>query len=548
MDGSLYGKPGAERSFLGIRVKFLSMVVLSAAVPALVVGAASFFSAREILVEKVSHQLSQQASAAADLVKLWFDERTYDTEVFANSFVVSENLKRWEGTEKTRGKDGRSVSLDRIAEYLSQVQGRYNLYHGLLVIDGDGSLVASAGEPMAAAALEAALASDPGSPTTVHLGESEFLFLARSPIRGRNNERLGTLVTVSRLADLSRHLEVGLASGTGNLRVMDPSGAVVFESRPHPQGVDHDLSTEGVRRSLNGEQGVAEYLDGRGQRVLGAYRFLLSSRLALVVEMDGDSAFAAVHRLRDFNLLASALAVGVVAALGYALVVSLSRPIEELIAGAQAVSQGNYSISIPVRSSDEVGYLARVFNQMTQALRDSHVALERMSTTDELTGLHNRRQLTRALSAELGRATRAREPMSVLMMDIDHFKSFNDRFGHLQGDRLLRELGNLLTKRVRATDVAARYGGEEFVVVLPQTDKEHAERKAEQLRQECESEVSAGDSPGRVTLSIGVATYPEDGTTDQELLRKADEALYRAKHLGRNRVVASGASVETVGV
>ena len=540
-----------NRSLHGIRIKVLTLVVFSAAVPALVVSAASFLTAREILVDKVSHQLSQQASAAADLVKLWFDERTYDTEVFANSFVVSENLERFQTTEKTPGREGSAVAKDRIAEYLSQVQGRYNLYKSLLVLDAKGALVARAGDPLEAEMLEPVLAETDGSRSSIKRHQDEFLFCARSAIRGRNNERLGTLVTVGRLGDLSRHLEVGLASGGGHLRVMNEEGALVFASGAPRTGEPTEQASEGVRRVLSGgdralgpsSQEVSEYLDASGRRVLGAFRFLSSSRLALVVEMDVDSAFAAVHRLRYFNLLASLLAVGVMSALGYALVVSLTRPIEELILGAQAVSQGNYGVAIAVRSRDEVGYLARVFNQMTEALRESHAALERVSTTDELTGLHNRRQLTRALGAELGRAVRTREPMSILMLDIDHFKSYNDRFGHLQGDRLLHELGLLLAKRVRATDVAARYGGEEFVVILADSDKAQAERKAEQLRRDCESELSAGEAPG-VTLSIGVASFPDDGVTEQELLRRADEALYRAKHLGRNRVVVWASTQE----
>ena len=126
--------------------------------------------------------------------------------------------------------------------------------------------------------------------------------------------------------------------------------------------------------------------------------------------------------------------------------------------------------------------------------------------------------------------------MSILIIDIDHFKTFNDRFGHLQGDAFLRELGPFLTGRIRSTDFAARYGGEEFVVLLPGIAKEHAGQKAEFLRKDFEKAELTGEGSSSVTWSIGVACCPEDGSSQEELIRKADNALYEAKRKGRNRV------------
>jgi diguanylate cyclase (GGDEF)-like protein len=173
---------------------------------------------------------------------------------------------------------------------------------------------------------------------------------------------------------------------------------------------------------------------------------------------------------------------------------------------------------------------------MTSTLKDTYATLERLSTTDELTGLNNRRQLTKAFEAELSRVIRTGAPMSILIIDIDHFKAFNDRFGHLQGDAFLREVGPFLTGRIRSTDLAARYGGEEFVVLLPGIAKEHAGQKAEFLRKDFEKAVLTGEGSSSVTWSIGVASCPEDGSSQEDLLRKADDALYEAKRRGRNRV------------
>ena len=169
-------------------------------------------------------------------------------------------------------------------------------------------------------------------------------------------------------------------------------------------------------------------------------------------------------------------------------------------------------------------------------LRES---LRLQSIRDPLTGLYNRRYLEESLTRELARCGRRRLPLSVLMLDLDHFKNFNDTQGHSGGDALLAALGELLSSRVRGEDIACRYGGEEFTLILPETDGPAAERHAEELRLAV-SQLSVqfnGKPLPPVTVSLGVATYPDDGVAGLTLLRKADTALYRAKRTGRNRVV-----------
>lgn len=160
------------------------------------------------------------------------------------------------------------------------------------------------------------------------------------------------------------------------------------------------------------------------------------------------------------------------------------------------------------------------------------------SLRDPLTGLFNRRSLDEALNREIQRANRSGGTLAVVMLDLDHFKAFNDRYGHAAGDSALRTLGRFLTARLRATDIACRYGGEEFTVILPETSREQALRIAERLREEFERTpiLHAGASFPPLTLSIGVATYPEDGYTADSLIDAADAALYAAKAGGRNRI------------
>jgi diguanylate cyclase (GGDEF)-like protein len=163
---------------------------------------------------------------------------------------------------------------------------------------------------------------------------------------------------------------------------------------------------------------------------------------------------------------------------------------------------------------------------------------------DELTGLLTKRSLFRALEVELVRTERYHHPVSVLMMDLDHFKLVNDTHGHLLGSHCLSEVGALIREATRVTDVNGRYGGEEFVSFLPETDTAAALMVAERIRETlAEKSFEYGGTTYQVRISIGVATYPADGATLETLVRAADTALYRAKALGRNRCVVAGSRV-----
>ena len=167
--------------------------------------------------------------------------------------------------------------------------------------------------------------------------------------------------------------------------------------------------------------------------------------------------------------------------------------------------------------------------------------LYQLAIRDGLTGLHNRRYMEESLEREIHRAKRKGTSLGILMMDIDHFKNFNDRHGHAAGDTLLKALGNHLKNSVRADDIACRYGGEEFTLILPDLTLETALLRAEALRAGAEQlRVNyRGWELEKISLSIGVALFPQNGTTWEITLREADKALYEAKEGGRNRVVAA---------
>jgi diguanylate cyclase (GGDEF)-like protein len=175
-------------------------------------------------------------------------------------------------------------------------------------------------------------------------------------------------------------------------------------------------------------------------------------------------------------------------------------------------------------------------------------ALRTQSIRDSLTGLFNRRYLEETLDREVHRAARTNQSLGVIMVDLDHFKRFNDNFGHDAGDMVLHEIGKFFARHTRADDIACRYGGEELVLILPNADLEATRMRAEQLRADAKDlPLSQRGRPlGAVTLSAGVAAFPLHGSSPRQLMAAADAALYQAKKQGRDRVVVahSGAVTE----
>lgn len=199
-------------------------------------------------------------------------------------------------------------------------------------------------------------------------------------------------------------------------------------------------------------------------------------------------------------------------------------------------------------SAEDRLVLQAVASELVVAVENSQLykLTKRLSITDELTGLFNYRYLQQRLDDEIERARRYSRSLSLLMLDADDFKKFNDTYGHIAGDQALSEIGAVLRAAVREIDVVCRYGGEEFSVVLPETDAEGAFVVAEKIRETVASHSFAdgqGDRGVQVTVSIGLATYPSSAADREELLRQADDALYQAKHLGRDRVRAPRSTV-----
>ena len=218
-------------------------------------------------------------------------------------------------------------------------------------------------------------------------------------------------------------------------------------------------------------------------------------------------------------------------------------------------------ILVPLMFSDEPNGLLKIFssneNHFTEGDRErlsemgrilarsvhnvkTHSDLRRMATVDALSNVYNRRFFSDHINREFDRAIRYNSNLSLIMIDIDHFKHYNDTNGHLAGDKVITEVAKTLTESVRGADVVARYGGEEFVVILPETGIDNGEIVAEKVRSAVENKKFKGETkqPGEnLTISLGLASISESVTTSNELINRADLALYKAKKSGRNRCV-----------
>jgi diguanylate cyclase (GGDEF)-like protein len=391
--------------------------------------------------------------------------------------------------------------------------------------------------------------------------------LVMQDIQGRAGHVVGYFV--ARL-DL-RELETLLRSSGGEMDpvpvfwLLDPQGGILIRAgslveRPGEQAFAAPLPEPTLGPSLSvGEAQLPEV--GRTVFGLQPLRGAFAGSLAATVPV--SDAYRPLEDARTRLLKIAVPALVLLLAATFLVARRLLRPIERLSEGASRVAKGDLDVHLPVQGTDELADLTRAFNEMARRIREGRASLEQtrddleqangdleksnrqleeLARTDGLTGLFNRRHFQQRLDGLIERAEKEDQPFSLLLLDLDHFKQYNDRWGHTEGDAELRRVAAQVLRAVRSTDEAFRYGGEELAVLLPSCPKDQALRVAEKIR----AAVAAGpQKQGRfgvrttTTVSIGVATFPEDGRVARGLVDTSDAALYEAKAAGRDRVVTA---------
>ena len=561
--------------------KVILTVVAATAATSLSVALASLRITGRHLHRQLEQELPLAVHILRDQYEAWYGSRRLEMQAFANSAFLGEALHQLGQLPPASPERARiGADLDKYLAYLTEP---LDCYEGFFLFDRNGTLIAQSTSSVAL--------SDELFQEIAHqqLEEPKILpvwfefhsdhahqFIA-APIRDPQNLFQAFLVGALRLEKLKDHFSEPELPPATEFMLVDETGQVVLLSHPDPFPPENRRVYTRMALTDTGNR-LLDYQDLNGRRVVGAMARIPALGW-LIAKKDYQLAFAPLYTIRNRTLiltLAILIAFAILAWRGFH---SLLRPIEELAQGVEAISSDQLDIYLPSPSNDEIGRLTRSFNRMAQRLRVNRLEIERtqqnladinlrleqanvslaeknselenanlklakLSVTDHLTGLHNLRNLTAVLDLEMARNRRIRQPLSLLMIDLDDFKPFNDEYGHPAGDALLKEIAAVFQQSVRQTDHMGRCGGEEFLAVLPDTDAAGAREAAEKIRSAVAKHpfsIPGIAGPVHKTISIGAATLHSDdlpAITQVQFINRADKAMYRSKRLGKNRVSA----------
>ncbi|MDR6551990.1 diguanylate cyclase [Paenibacillus qinlingensis] len=368
-----------------------------------------------------------------------------------------------------------------------------------------------------------------------------------SPVLGDHGEFKGIVlgvVTLEMLNTLMSRLSFG---DTGEVYVLDGYGNMVTASKRmenylHPQGVTPEI----YQLALVNRKADRAYIGFRGESVYGQYRWSQEKNWLVVGEITKKEIFQKLNELSVTIIVISLIALLLSVAAAVLIASKIERPIRYLLRATKVIQKGNYDYQINAdkikHAPVELRQLVVTFNLMSDRLKSYISLLEHSAWMDQLTEVHNRRYMMLEGNKQLQSCIYSGQTCSVLMMDIDHFKKINDTYGHLVGDGVLHHVASVLKRYAGEDAIVARYGGEEFILLLLRKDAQESAAVAEEVREVLKEEPYRKESlTVKITASIGVAEYSptlEYGTMVlEDMVSRADHALYRAKASGRNRVV-----------
>jgi len=519
-----------------IRSKLFGFALLATLIPSFSLAWLSFLQNKGAVTAKVTQELQTAGAQATRELDLWVKERVYELHTFTLPSLVVENLQRLSSGAAPAG-------ARRLSDYLGSIRERLPDYEELMVLGPRGGVIASSSSTTRGARLP------PGWEREIDAGDavlgapvwdsvlSMAVMVVAVPIQSGTGGTLGTLAARLNLSSVEAIVSRLAPIGSGRTTLVALDGTVISgTAAAGPATAALRLAGAAMTMLLQEPGIVHEYSSYDGLQALGALQPAGRSGWSVLSEVPVASAYSAITRMRNMTVLLVSADLVVVGLLAWLLGIIIIRPLNRLTRGAAEVAAGDLAVDLPVVGSGEVGYLTHAFNDMVARLRESRATLERLSVTDGLTGLYNRRHLMERLRNETSRARRTGQPFAVVMLDIDDFKAYNDTYGHLGGDEVLTRVAAVLIASTRQVDCVARYGGEEFLLLLPDTGMASAVEVGERIREAVKAERFAG---GHVTVSLGVATFPEFGASPEGVIMSADVALYQAKSSGRDALVAA---------
>jgi diguanylate cyclase (GGDEF)-like protein len=547
--------------FESLPSRIIVSVYAAALLTSLLVTGIATKSTESFLRGKIDERFPELLARTGERLDVWYAQRELDIGTFARSEIVVERVGDAAASDTVVGEEAQ--------RYLTYVRDSFPQYASLFALDAQGRdrVVVGARPAMSVFHREAIAAlREPRIGPVRGEGAARHQIFS-SPVT-RDGHFLGTFHAVVGMESVEALLHADDFEATTRVYAVGPERRVLARSPGAPARATYAraLPVAGVTAA------TTDYTDASGERLVGTAVPFSRFGWSLVVEESYDVAFAPVvavyHRVLAINV-AIVLVFGLVA---FAIARSIVRPIRALSDGARRIASGATDVEIPTsRSPDEIGVLSRALNEMIGRLQRNRVELERrqvqierandelrdinvelrrsnemleqLSFTDGLTRLHNHRYFQDRLKLEVKRSDRSGESLALILLDIDEFKSLNDRFGHAVGDEVLRRVADAINDNVRETDLPARYGGEEFAVLAPATPEQGALALAEKLRAavsraRLRSDGIDGEETLSVTVSVGVAAYRGDRGA---FFNDADRALYEAKDSGKNCVVLAGA-------
>ena len=538
-----------------IRNRILAFAFVATLLPSGLTIWFAYGQARLWVEEKIKQDLVSESFQTARATGVWLREQLFDLRVFATSEVVANSVER-------AGAASIKAPNNRLRDYLVSLNARFGDYGRITVID-------LAGHVMATSKSDDAKVGLPGDWVSTLRADGQVVgpafWVAKSgkakvtaavPVKSRDGRLLGAVLAELDLTPMEELLRTLASDTAGAIYIVASNGTLVSSSNGVSAQRKARIPLETLDQLRTEQDSVSQYTGFVGRDVIGVLQQVPQADWSVLAEVSSDAAFRELRRLRNIGLAFVAvllLAAGLVA---YALGIFIVRPLDRLTKGVAEVAGGDLQVDLPAGGGAEVGYLTTVFNHMVARLREGrreldainttlkkkNEELERLSVTDGLTGLANHRLLIQRLIQEGMRADATGGEFAVLMADVDHFKQYNDEFGHPAGDEVLKRVADLLRESVRDIDCAARYGGEEFAIVMPEMSADEAGEIAQKIGKRVEEQ----NFPGRtVTLSIGVAAFPHDADLPHAVIAAADRALYQAKREGRNRTVQANPKRKT---
>ncbi len=536
-----------------IKSKIFIFAIIATLTPSLGLGLLSFRQNEAQTSENVTRELRALASQASRELELWINKHIHAVCALSTSNAVIDGLSAT--AHPLAGKSNNTPQA--LTHYLRSVQSKLDTILELTVVDATGQILASSAAAPSAVTLpqswpESALTEGVVLvPPHWEKQRATATLSVAVPVLSYDNTLMGALVAVLDLRTAQPYLKSSTKSPPGEVSLLDQNGRELLSSRANNTTKPMSLDATVLRQMLSqpGESMVFQGLMHR--EVIGLADIPAALPVTIVAEKDRADVYAAWVKLRNLYLALVCIIVLIVTAVAFRMGRSIVTPLQHLINAANSIASGDLNVRLPVTRNDEFGHLTRIFNQMADKLRHSHAEivatnqamqqqnqlLETLSITDGLTGLYNRSKLDAILIDEMARFKRNLRPFSVLMLDIDYFKTLNDSHGHIAGDEVITAVAKILGQSIRSVDYAARYGGDEFIIIMVETTADMALKTAERIRSQVnDMGYSVNGQTISVTVSIGVVQCTQsDEVTPTAVFSRADSALYEAKRAGRNR-------------